>query len=123
MDELLESGNNIIDSLSQQQKQLHNISIQLNDIEYKQKIANRLLRGMTWRGWFMNLFTREPEQVCNPPFNSINISILPDLISTNEDSLLNSQADKLIEISKTMKEFITETKKQTDDIKILSNRK
>ncbi len=99
--EEIELGNQILYTLSQQQKQLYRTELNRLEIEYQMKLAERMKRGMTWKGWFMNLITKQPIQ----PSPKESITIHPPVHTNNE-------IDQLLNISKTMGEYIAETNRQ-----------
>jgi len=71
------------------------------------KLADRMKRGMTWRGWVMNLLTRDPVYI--PPKEST--TIYPPVHTDNE-------IDQLLNISKTIQEYIAETNRQVKRTKV-----
>lgn len=100
MDELVKQGTAIVETLSVQQAQLHSVEEGVHQIEYDRAIAVRLLRSMTWFGWFINLFTREP-------LKKIKANMKPDIPHENDDPV-----DQLLSVSKTMNEQLKHMNQQ-----------
>jgi len=58
--ETVDLGNEIINELNSSLKSTRETEQMIDESIFFHKSAKRVLRGMTWVGYFMNLFSREP---------------------------------------------------------------
>ena len=72
--EAISTSRAVLETTMMQGDQIQNISNLHKEQEYMVKRADRLVRGMTWRGWLLNKFTNDVK----PP-NTANNSFNPDL--------------------------------------------
>lgn len=62
LSESIDIGASVLTSLDLQNEIIRNSEKQLDEIDYSAAQSKRVLRGMTWWGWFWNLFTRKPKK-------------------------------------------------------------
>lgn len=92
--EAISSSRSVIETTLMQGEQIQNMSNLHDQQEYMVKRADRLVRGMTWKGWLLNKFSHPPTP---PSFHLVN--------SNKDDGSRDGDKD-FLEFSKELAQYI-----------------
>jgi hypothetical protein len=115
--ETVDLGNEIINELDSSLKSTRETERMVDESIFFHKSAKRVLRGMTWVGYFMNLFSREPVRKDNTT-TPIQVNSDPEYVSFDN-------IDRLVNQSREMNSLLRTQNKELDNLenKIEENNK
>ena len=96
--EAISTSRSVLETTMMQGDQIQNISNLHEEQEYMVKRADRLVRGMTWKGWFLNKFTHDvkpPNAPNNPQVEQKNNAQAPMKVSNTLLPPLENLPDEL----------------------------